>query len=114
MASQMIFCRARHKARYIAVEECNPNVNHPACQECDSPNISAEHQREMQKLIREAKRLKKTQSLLLDELRRTDDEQPDDDEEDTRDSDAYYDQDDVMCDAETFSEDMDEVDEEEV
>lgn len=113
MAQQIIFCRARHKARYIAVEECNPNVNHPACQECDSPNISAEHQREMHKLIREAKRLKKKQNLLLDELHRTDDELQDDYEEDDRDSDSYYDQDDVMYDAEAFSEEMDEVDEEE-
>ena len=34
-----VFCRARYKQRTIALEECVPNPYHPACQDCDSPNI---------------------------------------------------------------------------
>lgn len=39
MIRETVLCRARSMPRHIPVELCVPNPAHPACKQCDSPNI---------------------------------------------------------------------------
>jgi len=39
MARETVLCKARSMPRQIPLELCVPNPAHPACKQCNSPNI---------------------------------------------------------------------------